>query len=154
MEIFKLPVSQLLYSYHRKYREQGKNRYCVYEVLRGQGQYDIIIEYLSVKNKKEIKNIFKKLKLIFNSFQKCRLILDTKKKNTVENKKSSKVLVFYSDTDLAKELYFFDSFLRQGYNNLVFLKFELDFIKAFLFLKVVYYSKIYLLTLFKGVEFC
>ena len=85
-----------------------------YEVFRGQGQYDIIIEYLSIKNKKEIINTLKKLKLVFNSFQKCRLIYRYKEKNSEENKKSSKVLVFYSDTDLAKELYFFDSFLRQG----------------------------------------
>lgn len=88
-----------------------------YEVLRGQGQYDIIIEYLSIKNKKEIKNVLKKLKLVFNSFQKCRLIFRYKEKNSVENKKnkiSSKLLIFYSDIDFAKDLYFFDSFLRQG----------------------------------------
>ena len=65
---------------HGKYREQRKNWIVWYEVFRGQGQYDIIIEYLSIKNKKEIINTLKKLKLVFNSFQKCRLIFRYKEK--------------------------------------------------------------------------
>ena len=99
--------------------DNGENIGVVwYELFKGLGQYDIIIEYLSIKNKKEIKKTLKILKLIFNSFGKCRLIYRYTKKNNTKNnnknKKLSKILIFSNDQGLKNKQYYFDSFLRQG----------------------------------------
>jgi len=88
-----------------------------YEIYRGHGSYDIIIEYLSLKNKKEIRKILRKISFIFSFFCKARIIYRNKENSNSEfkNKKNlSKLLVYFNDNKLYKKIYFFDSFIRQG----------------------------------------
>ncbi len=115
---FKNPYHKYFKAVIKNFKDEEEVAFIWYEINRGFNFYDVILEYVSTKNKNNIDKVLQELVYYFNKICNVRIIYRSKQYQNNEplcEKKNAKILIYSNYFNPDNKKYYFDSFIRQGF---------------------------------------